>query len=427
VSEVSAHRAKVKVVGVLGDRLDLLSADALEALHSAEVVIAGTRLAGLFKESLANSPSRGRGPQLEEVGADPSELIHRVRQLSLADHQSVSVLVSGDPGFFGVVGALTQVIDRKALEIHPVASSVSLAFSRLSLSWDDAVVVSAQNTTLDELIGIVRTAPKVAVLTSHELPPQAIGHALVEAEVKMDLVGLCSALGTRDEEVRELTLGELAGTSSDPFSVLVLVGPGGLPLVGWKPAGSSSGTEDPRSFGLSGTHPPRPADEPNPEIRSVVLDTLDLPGVGVFWELDADSFEVASRCAVQHPGLTVLVVRHGEAGAQVSTATSRARPSLHLIEGTEPTLFDNLPAPDRVLVGDNSTTDLESLLRRLRPDGRVVALFSSMGAAERAATILGNVIQLSVARGVNEQGGWQLRSEDPLFIAWGPRSDEASE
>ena len=66
---------------------------------------------------------------------------------ALATHDGDSVVVaSGDPGFFGIVRALR----RRGLdfEVLPAVSAVALAFARLGLAWDDAVVVSAHGRDL---------------------------------------------------------------------------------------------------------------------------------------------------------------------------------------------------------------------------------------------------------------------------------------
>ncbi len=53
----------------------------------------------------------------------------------------VAVLASGDPGFFGIVRALRARGIRPA--VLPALSSVALAFARLGLDWDDALVTTA--------------------------------------------------------------------------------------------------------------------------------------------------------------------------------------------------------------------------------------------------------------------------------------------
>jgi len=123
-----------------------------------------------------------------------------------------------DPGFFGIVRALLRGIDRHLLQVVPAPSAVSLAFARLGIPWDDALVVSAHGRALADAVGVVRTARKAAVLTSPDSPPHALGSALLEAGAAMDLVAVCSRLGSSDEQVVELSLADLAAGSFDPLS-----------------------------------------------------------------------------------------------------------------------------------------------------------------------------------------------------------------
>ncbi|MGF7237383.1 MAG: precorrin-6y C5,15-methyltransferase (decarboxylating) subunit CbiE, partial [Frankia sp.] len=85
------------------------------------------------------------------------------------------VLASGDPGYFGIVAALR----RHGLEprVHPAVSSVAMAFARLGLPWDDAVVVSAHGRDLGPAVNVCRAHPKVAVLTGPTTGPAQIGLA----------------------------------------------------------------------------------------------------------------------------------------------------------------------------------------------------------------------------------------------------------
>ena len=68
------------------------------------------------------------------------------RRPSRADREaedSVVVLASGDPGFFGIVRLLGERFGGKKLRVLPGLSSVTLGLRRAGLSSDDAVAVSA--------------------------------------------------------------------------------------------------------------------------------------------------------------------------------------------------------------------------------------------------------------------------------------------
>jgi precorrin-6B C5,15-methyltransferase / cobalt-precorrin-6B C5,C15-methyltransferase len=430
----------VTVIGVADERLDLLSPEARQALVEAEVVVGGRRQLWLW-QSWPGRPPVGPGgwtPETLEVGADVDELARTVRQRAVEASRRVCVLASGDPGFFGIVRALVRMVDRRALRVLPAPSSVSQAFARLGLPWDDAMVVSVYGRSLADAASILRTAPKAAVLTSPDSPPEAVGRALLEAGAIMDLVAVCSRLGSSEERVTELTLSDLAAGRFDPLSVVVLIGPGSLPLVGWAPGharqegGDANGPMSAKvlAWGLPDsafTH--RAGMITKAEVRSVALGKLALPAAGVLWDVGAGSGSVAVECALLRPGLTVLAVEESpDDAARASTNALALGAGVHVVTGSAPEALVDLPSPDRAFVGGGGIAVLDAVLAHLRPGGRVVATFAALDRAVAAADRLGNMVQVGVGRGERlPDGGWRLAARNPVFVVWGPGDSSPEE
>ena len=411
-----AEAAPVTVVGVADDRFELLSPEARRALVGAAVVVGARRDLALWRSW--PSTARSTAETLETDG-DAGAMAAAVRRW--ADQgRAVCVLSSGDPGFFGLVRGLLGAVDRRALRVLPAPSMVSVAFARLGLPWDDAVVVSAHGHPLADAVTAVRTARKAAVLTAPGAPPEALGAALVEAGTSMDLVAVCERLGSADESVRELSLAQLAAGRFDPLAVVVLVGPGGLPLVGWAPgpgnllAWGGHGSEGPQRPGVPGVLT-------TAEVHAVVLGRLALPASGVLWDVGGGG-GVAVESALVRPGLTVLAVEaRPEVAARISTDAVTRGAAVHVVPGLAPEALAPLPAPDRAFVGGDHLDVLEAVLDRLRPGGRVVAAFAALDRAAGAAERLGHLVELSVGRGERlPEGGWSLSAQNPVFVAWGP-------
>jgi precorrin-6B C5,15-methyltransferase / cobalt-precorrin-6B C5,C15-methyltransferase len=405
----------VTVVGVADDRFDALAPEARKALAGAGAVVGGRRHLDLWRSWPATAPSTA---ETLEIGGDVAEVAAAVRRWAVEQGRPVCVLASGDPGFFGIVRALLGAVDRHMLRVLPAPSSVSVAFARLALPWDDAVVLSAHGRPLAEAVTAARTARKAAVLTSPESPPQALGAALLEAGATMDLVAVCQRLGSADESVRELTLAELAGGSFDPLAVVVLVGPGGLPLVGWEPGDGKVLAWGGPEAGFS--H--RDGMITKAEVRAVVLGKLALPATGVLWDVGAGSGSVAVECALVRPALTVLAVEaRPDTAWRISANALAGGAAVHVVPGRAPEALAALPGPDRAFVGGGGLGVLDAVLERLRPGGRVVAAFAALDRAAGAAERLGNLVELSVGRGERlPDGGWRLAAQNPVFVAWGP-------
>src|SRR5262249_1614752 len=136
--------------------------------------------------------------------------------------QRVCILASGDPGFFGIVRALADRFGPDGLAVHPAPSSVALAFARLGVPWDDAVVVSAHGRDLDEAAAVVAPDRKAAVLVSPENPPEALAKVLLDRGAGDRHVAVCSNLAAADETVVTTDLPGLAAGTWDPLSVVVV-------------------------------------------------------------------------------------------------------------------------------------------------------------------------------------------------------------
>ncbi|MGH9073805.1 MAG: precorrin-6y C5,15-methyltransferase (decarboxylating) subunit CbiE, partial [Acidimicrobiales bacterium] len=289
--------ATVTVIGIAGHGLGQPGPDVVAALDRAGLVVGGRRHLDAFEEW--QRPRGGPPVRSAVIGGDADDACRRAAAAS-GEGIPVCVLASGDPGFFGIVRALLRVIDRRDLVVVPAPSSVSLAFARIGLPWDDATVVSAHGRPLADAIGAIRVARKVAVLTSPESPPEAVGTALVAARAAVDVVAVCSRLGQIDESVTMVGLDGLASGAWDPLSVLILLGPAGRRIAGW---GGAADDAKPLAWGLpDDTYVHREGMITKSEVRAVAVGKLALPPAGVLWDIGAGSGSVAVECASLSPG-----------------------------------------------------------------------------------------------------------------------------
>jgi precorrin-6B C5,15-methyltransferase / cobalt-precorrin-6B C5,C15-methyltransferase len=326
---------------------------------------------------------------------------------------SVCVLASGDPGFFGIVRALRQRFGGAALRVHPAPSSIALAFARVARSWDDAVIVSAHGRPIGQAVDIARRHEKVAVLTSPEHPPEAIGAALLHAACAARHVTVVSRIGEPGEVTVEGDLSMLAAGTFDPLSVVILEtehpdatdrGPG----VAW-------GLDSSRFAHRAGMIT-------KAEVRAVVLGKLALPRTGVLWDVGAGSGSVGIEAAGLCPDLRVIAIERDAASAErIGINASEHGVDIEVIHGDAPDALAALPDPDRVFVGGGGLLTLETVLERLRPDGTVVATYAVLDRAVQAWHALGSVIQIGISRGIaTGELGVRLSAENPVFVCWGP-------
>ena len=217
------------------------------------------------------APVTGPGPRVVVMGP----LRPALDTLAAHDGDAV-VLASGDPGFFGIVRALRD----RGLDcvVLPATSSVTQAFARAGLPWDDAIVVSAHGRELPAAVNVCRAHPKVAVLTGPGQGPAEVGAALAGWPRRL-LVA--EDLGTPGERLTECSPAEAAQrTWADPNVVLSLAASAPDPArqAPRTPAPQAPTPQASQSVARPAPTPPAPDPSANPPAPS--------PGDGEFGSSD---------------------------------------------------------------------------------------------------------------------------------------------
>jgi precorrin-6Y C5,15-methyltransferase (decarboxylating) len=157
------------------------------------------------------------------------------------------------------------------------------------------------------------------------------------------------------------------------------------------------------------------------EVRAVALGKLALPASGVIWDVGAGSGSVAIEvAAIALQSRVIAIERHADDVRRIEANARAHGVTIEVVNGEAPGVLEPLPDPDRVFVGGGGTAVLDAVLARLRPGGRVVATFAALDRAAAAYERLGNLAEVSVARGMPLAGGVRLQAENPVFVVWGP-------
>ncbi len=394
--------ARITVVGTHGGQY--FGADAADAVRCASVIVGSPRHLRFI-----DPPEAGGRTFVEMAGG----LSHVLDTIEVAHHDGrhVCVLSSGDPGFFGIVRLLGERFGRDALDVHPAPSSVSLAFARIGLTWDDAVVVSAHGRPSDTAIESIQLHAKVAVLTAPLQPPQSLGAALIHAGAPARRVTVATKLGEPDESVIHTDIEGLASGEFDPMSVVVFIDPmaerAETPSLAWGLPESSFAYRN----GMI----------TKSEVRAVALGKLDLPVTGVLWDVGAGSGSVAIECARMRPRLRVFAIERNEVdAARIGDNARRHGVSVEVVVGSAPPVLATLPDPSRVFIGGGGIEALDVSIARLTSGGVVVATHVIVDRAAESWKRLGNMVQIGVSRGRAIADGVRLEAENPVFLTWGP-------
>jgi precorrin-6Y C5,15-methyltransferase (decarboxylating) len=335
-----------------------------------------------------------------------------VARLAAHDGPAV-VLASGDPGFFGIVRALRRAgID---VEVLPAPSSVAVAFARLGLPWDDALVVTAHGRALAPAVNACRAYPKVAVLTGPGTGPAELGAAL--HDVPRRLV-VAERLGAADERLTETTPAGAARRGwCDPNVVLVLgdATPGEAGWIAGRPPGPDGWALPDDGFDHRMIT--------RAEVRALVLARLG-PRLGdLVWDVGAGSGSVAVECA-RFGAAVIAVERDPAAATTIRANAARHGVELAVLAGAAPVCLAELPDPDSVFVGGGGLDVLDACAAR--HPVRLVAAYAAVERVGPALAALGSAGYL--ADGVQVQanrlaalpdGSHRLAATNPVYIVSG--------
>ena len=339
----------------------------------------------------------------------------------------VAVLASGDPGFFGIVRSLRA--RGIAPRVIPAVSSVALAFARLGLDWDDALVLSAHGRDPRPVIAAALAHPKVAILTEPgETAAQLAGRLLAAGR----RVYAAERLGGPDERVAELTPGGSGGPGSlaDPH-VLVAIDPATVGPATVGPATAPGWVAGHRGAPAGWALPDeafahRDSMITKAEVRAVVLARLG-PGLGrTVWDLGSGSGSVAVECARFGASVIAIEADPGQC-ARIEQNAAAHGVRVRLAEGRAPGILAGLPAPDALFAGGGDDAALGAALELGQPDRAVVTLASVDRVRTVSELLAGHGyqvagLQLQASRLASLPGGsLRLAAANPVFVLAGQR------
>jgi precorrin-6Y C5,15-methyltransferase (decarboxylating) len=395
----------IAVLGVDGEALPAASAD---LLARATLVAGGRR-------------------QLEALAPAGVEQVALTGTLepaldALAAHDGPAcVLASGDPGFYGIVRALAARVGADRLDVRPAPSSVAIAFARLGVPWDDALVISAHGREPHAALAAALRHPKVAILTAPAAPPSWYAERLAGSGRTL---AVAERLGETDERIVRGTPEELTERSFAEPNVLVVLDPAatgnGRARV-WPPRTPAGWALPDDAF----EH--RAGMVTKAEVRALALARLG-PGTGdLVWDVGCGSGSVAIECALLGAA-AIGIDRDPEAVALTSRNAAAHGVPVQTLQGAAPAALAALPDPDAVFVGGGGA-DLDVILDLCCARARR-AVVVTLAIVERAGPTLERVaaagldaeatmVQASRLRAL--AGGHRLAAVNPVVVVSGVR------
>jgi precorrin-6Y C5,15-methyltransferase (decarboxylating) len=295
------------------------------------------------------------------------EIVPAVAQ-AVEAQESVVILASGDPMYFGIGGYLVNKLKKNHIipNVITAPNAISVAAARFGIKWDDAHVVSAHGRQIPNVTQLIKIHGKIALYTDAINTPAVIGTKLVDSGILEGCAYLAEALGTERERLRTLTLPELSTTVNvDPLNVLIITAD--------KFHSPTIPFDEDASFDKK---MPKKGLITKREIRVLSIASLGVGSGDVCWDIGAGSGAVSidmARCGAK----SVWAIEKNLDGCEIvqGNVNTFGVENIHIIHNKAPEGLDELPDPDRVFIGGsggNMAVLIDLVQQRIRPNGCLV-------------------------------------------------------
>ena len=276
-------------------------------------------------------------------------------QSPLAQQYHIVILVSGDPLFFGLGRLLLTWFPPEDLIFHPHISSIQLAFNRIKVPWQDAIVVSAHGRSLERLNqALQQNAEKIAILTDNLNTPAVIADLLLSLDLPSPYqFWVCENLGGREETVQSFSINQVKSQTFAALNVVILIRQSAdfkTPLDLSKVP--TSGIPDQYFLSFSD----RPGLMTKREVRSLVIGELELQPNQIIWDIGAGTGSVSIEMARLFPESTIYAVEKTAAGTTLIEQNIHRFQANNVISihGEAPDILHRLRSPHRIFIGGSS-------------------------------------------------------------------------
>lgn len=336
-----------------------------------------------------------------------------------SDAPTVSVLVSGDVGFFSAAGRLRgQLVQHGDVRLVCGLSSMQYFCAKLGISYDDACVRSLHG-RVGSILGAVSYHKKTFVLTGGENTAPKVCKTLADAGLGGLTVHLGENLGAENERIQTGTAETLAAEACGNLAVLLIEHPD-----------AANACEPVRDDMLTRAKVPMTKEE----VRWVSVSRLAVQPRDTVWDVGAGTGAVTLELARKaSDGLVYAVERKPEAVALLHENRAKLGGyNVKIVEGAAPDALEALPAPDCVFVGGSggAMRRILEIAKQKNPAVRVVVnaiALETLHETQAALSALGfadvEITQLSAARGKLVGPYTMMTANNPVFILSGGGAD----
>ena len=359
----------IQVVSLGVGDLQTLASAGIDAITTADIVIGAQHHLDTI-DKLFNNDSNPTSATAEKI-LFPSPFNQLNRLIDRNKTKTITILASGDALFYGVGVWLLKNVGRENLVFHPNVSSVQVAFHRVGLPWQNAVIHSLHGRPLNTLNSCLQHGVTLGLFTDETSKPAAIAEQLTQQGFGDSELWVCDSLGTAEEEITYCIAKDL--TQSD-FSILNICI---IKCAGHNDCfkGVAGIADDCFETGAA----PGKGMITKREVRLSILSLMECHPNDVAWDIGAGCGSVCIEWALQNKNRVIYAIENNQQRMdylKINNEKFGTELNLKTVFGTAPKCCADLPEPDVVFVGGNGgnlLALLEFSMASLKQGGRLVA------------------------------------------------------
>jgi precorrin-6B C5,15-methyltransferase / cobalt-precorrin-6B C5,C15-methyltransferase len=345
----------LSIVGIGEDGLQGLSAIARGLIDQADVIIGGDR-------HLAMLPPDDQRPKITWK----SPISTSIEEIIRLRGQSICVLASGDPLFYGIGVTLTRHIPLEEMTIIPAPATFSLACAKLGWSMTETETLSLCGRPVSLLQSYIYPQAKLLILSEGENTPAIVAEILTKRGYGGSKITVLEHLGGVRERIVEGMAATWDAKDIAPLNAIAvncIADSGVIPL--------------PRLPGLPDHAYHHDGQLTKREVRAVTLSKLaPCPGE-LLWDVGAGCGSISIEWMRTDPRCRAIAIEQNASRLNyiADNAAALGTPQLKIIHGKAPSSLKDLPTPDAIFIGGGVTAPglFDVCWHALRPGGRLVA------------------------------------------------------
>lgn len=383
---------KIYIIGLGMGTENTLTIEAKNAIESSDIVIGSERLVKNYKNSFC--------------AYKPQDIKNYIDN---CNYEIISVLFSGDTGFYSGAEKLTKLLSGYDVSIISGISSYTYFCGKLGIQWQDVRPFSLHGRTCN-YIHHIKTNRYCFFLTGRSTDIEVMQKKLCNYNMENVILYVGENLSYESEKISRISPRD--NVSFGELAVVITENP--------TPKQCYTGIIDDSLFIRDKVPMTKSA------VRSLSVSLLGLEKNSVIYDVGAGTGSVSVEMALASPESTVYAIEKDSLAIDLIQKNKKAfaADNIVVIKGEAPWFFDQLPAPTHVFIGGSggkfkSVTDI---IFQKNPRAVIVANAVSLETVGEITkyiednNIKEDIMQIQVSNAIKAGSHRLMKGENPIYI-----------